>query len=463
MPNRLEQVLRQARKLVVPTRAEEKEVRAIANEVEHRVRMAADGAPERGAVVLGGSYAKGTWLRGGADIDLFVKFPQHTPREQLEAVGLNIGFEALKDASPGLRYSEHPYVEATMRGIKVNVVACYDVPKGQWKSAADRSPYHTLFVKSAFDAKMKDEARLLKKFVKGIGLYGAEIEVQGFSGYVCEVLIAKYRTFTHTLKAASTWSEKEAIAIEAIDPNLLKIFKGTPIVLDPVDPRRNLAQAIAPANMAYFILASRAFLKEPIIDYFQANHAPAPKTWKPPLVDNLVLLPFRHSQRSVDVLWGQLRKTLRFLGKQLSIAGYRVLREACASNEKDESAFLFLLEDRTLPPAFERIGPRVFSSTDSQRFVSKNSKSALLMWAASDHRIHALLRFKQQRAEDWLKWTLSKVSSTSGVSRGLVQELRESHQVYTGRRALPTLEKNPWLASVTARLLSTDRFAFRGN
>lgn len=462
MPNQLEEVLLQARKLVVPLQTEERKVRRIANEVETRVKAAAKKARRNLTVVLGGSYAKGTWLRGEADIDLFVKFPQRTPHEQLEKGGVSIGFEALKDASPTLRYSEHPYVEATMLGTRVNVVACYDVSKGQWKSAADRSPYHTQFVQAAFDAVMKDEARLVKKFVKGIGLYGAEIEVQGLSGYVCEVLIAKYRTFINVLKAASRWREGETIAPEASDPNLFKLFKGTPIILDPVDPRRNLAQAIAPANTASFLLASRAFLKKPQIDYFQASKEIS-KTWKPPLVDNLVLLLFRHSQRSVDILWGQLRRTLRFLGKQLTIAGFHVLRAACASNETTESAFLFLLQDHTLPPAFERTGPKVFTESDSERFIAKNAKAALLMWPADDFRIHALFRVRPRETEDWFKSTLSKLSLTSGVSRGLAQDLRQTHEVFTARRTMLALQNRPWLTAAASRFLSTDRLALRGN
>jgi tRNA nucleotidyltransferase (CCA-adding enzyme) len=48
---------------------------------------------------------------------------------------------------------------------------------------------------------MLGEVRLLKKFMKGTGVYGAEIKIGGFSGYLCELLILKYRSFAQTIEA----------------------------------------------------------------------------------------------------------------------------------------------------------------------------------------------------------------------------------------------------------------------
>ena len=48
----------------------------------------------------------------------------------------------MKKYSPYVRYSEHPYVEAKIKNTKINVVPFYDVKIGEWKSAADRSPFH---------------------------------------------------------------------------------------------------------------------------------------------------------------------------------------------------------------------------------------------------------------------------------------------------------------------------------
>ena len=40
--------------------------------------------------------------------------------------------------------------------------------------------------------------------VKGIGIYGAELSIAGFSGYVTEVLVLKYGDFKNVIKNIAT-------------------------------------------------------------------------------------------------------------------------------------------------------------------------------------------------------------------------------------------------------------------
>ena len=54
-------------------------------------------------VVFGGSFAKGTWLKNEADIDIFVKFNNQTSLEDFENYGKEIGLQSLKNYSPYLR------------------------------------------------------------------------------------------------------------------------------------------------------------------------------------------------------------------------------------------------------------------------------------------------------------------------------------------------------------------------
>ena len=99
---------------------------------------------------LGGSYAKSTWLPEKAvydvDIDIFVKFNKKTSEKDFTNLGLEIGFQSLKKYKPYTRHAEHPFVETIINGTKVNIVPCYDVNKGEWQSATDRSIYHTRYM-----------------------------------------------------------------------------------------------------------------------------------------------------------------------------------------------------------------------------------------------------------------------------------------------------------------------------
>src|SRR5437660_1395852 len=179
-------VLEQVKKFIIPTAKEQEKMKELAEYSLQLVKEQATKFPNVVGVEIGGSYAKGTWLQGKVDLDIFVKLEEDTDEKTFESVGKEIGFGALKKFKPYVRYSDHPYVEADIKGTPVNVVPCYDVQAGQWKSAADRSAFHVELVKTRLSEAQKLEVRLLKKFMKGVGVYGAEIEKEGFSGYRSE-------------------------------------------------------------------------------------------------------------------------------------------------------------------------------------------------------------------------------------------------------------------------------------
>ena len=149
-------------------------------------------------VKTGGSFAKDTNLKKDMDIDIFILIEKNTNEQDFEKIALNVGFKCLKEYHPITRYSEHPYVEGFVslkhnnkERVRINIVPCYNVEKGLWKSSADRSQYHTEYMKKNLTSEQKNQIRILKAFLKGIGIYGAELSIAGFSGYVTEVLVTK--------------------------------------------------------------------------------------------------------------------------------------------------------------------------------------------------------------------------------------------------------------------------------
>ncbi|MDP8888198.1 MAG: nucleotidyltransferase domain-containing protein [Thermoproteota archaeon] len=161
--------------LCEPSHSKERSIATVAQEAKALVESYVTRLDEVVDVVFGGSFAKGTWLPDHADIDIFVKIKPSVDIEKFEEMGRDIGRKALKNYGPKLRYSDHPYVEVFVKKVRVNVVPCYDVEQGKWRSAADRSPFHTQYISSNFDDEKRRQARLLKKFLKSVGIYGAEI------------------------------------------------------------------------------------------------------------------------------------------------------------------------------------------------------------------------------------------------------------------------------------------------
>ena len=187
----------------MPSSNQVSKVNKNANEAFKLVNKECSNHKEVVSVQFGGSYAKGTWTPEKIDVDIFVKLKKSTSEKKFSELGKKIGFNALKKYNPYVRYSEHPFVEAVIDGTLVNVVPCYDVKKGEWKSAADRSTFHTEFMSEKLTGQMKNDISLLKCMMKSNGVYGAEIANQGFSGYVTEVLGYYFGSFSNVMKEIS--------------------------------------------------------------------------------------------------------------------------------------------------------------------------------------------------------------------------------------------------------------------
>lgn len=459
-------VISKALQLCQPSSKEVQHLTEIAEEAMKLLRQYY--SPMITDVVLGGSFAKGTWLKrkdihdnsvkseGCTDIDIFIKIDVSLQDEEFDELAKKIAKQSLSGYNPRLRYSSHPYVEAYVKGIRVNVVPCYNVEKGRWKSAADRSPFHTEYIRDNLDDEKKNQVRLLKKFLKSIGVYGAEIATAGFSGYVTEILILKYGSFVSVLKAISNIKEdKNVISIGKFDEDVLKIFQSPVIIIDPIDSRRNLGTAISAESVGKAVLAARAFLEKPSLDFFREKKERYNETFKE-IYSNLLIVEFIYRQRSPDIIWGQIKRTLNAISKQLCIANFTVIRSIGDIDEKGHATFVFLLEAITLPPYMARTGPHIFRRNDTTSFISENIKKSLLMWIDNEMKVKSLVERKTTNAKEYVKLILANKKDV-GVTKGLIEDIQETLQIYTGdEKEIHGLVKN-----AIYKLITTDSRIFR--
>jgi tRNA nucleotidyltransferase (CCA-adding enzyme) len=437
--------------LCEPTHIQEHRIAKVAQEAKTHVDSYVAQLDDVVDVVFGGSFAKGTWLPGHADIDIFVKIKPSVGIEKFEEMGREIGSEALKSYGPKLRYSDHPYVEVFVKKVRVNVVPCYDVEQGKWQSAADRSPFHTQYISSNFDDEKRRQARLLKKFLKSVGIYGAEISTEGFSGYVSEVLVLKYSSFENLLRAAADWQERQIIAVSDYDSDFVRVSNSPVIIIDPVDSRRNLGTAISPESVAKFMLAARKFLEKPSLDFFKEGKY---RRGTIKLLPNVLVVEFSHEKKSPDIIWGQLKRSLSAIAKQLELAHFEVLRSSCVTDEKSSAALAFLLESITLPPYTKRKGPEVFRRKDTASFLS-NRKKPLASWVDREMRIAMVIERRATDARKFVKSLLINHRENSGVSKDLIVN---KLQIYSGsdRKIIKGLAKK-----AIGDVVSTERLIFR--
>ncbi len=442
-------VIKKSKEIAIPNHTQRKRVDKIANQVFSLVNQVAEKQKSVVSVHFGGSYAKETWTPEKIDIDIFVKFKKTTTEKNFETIGKKIGFDSLKKFKPYVRYSEHPFVEANIDGVGVNIVPCYDIKKGEWKSAADRSTFHTEFMSEKLTGSMKDDIRVLKCFLKINGMYGAEIAKQGFSGYVCEVLVYYLGSFENVLKKISKLDNNEMIGESP------RRFESPIVIIDPIDRNRNLGAAISIQNVTNFVLIARNFLKKSSISYFkQKTKVRVPKE----LAKNTLVVNFKYKKRSEDIIYGQIKRASNSIESQMIKEGFNVLRNDALVYDEDKASLLFLLESLTISKNEIRVGPEVFSENFSSKFININSKKSKLMWADKDGKLQSLQTRRYENAKSFLSDLIKNRIGESGIPKGLRGDFRTGFKITSGEG-----KQNISVKKSISNLITTDEAAFSTN
>lgn len=355
-------------KNIVPTPEARASIKERADRLKSRVETYVASHGIDAEAFFAGSYSKDTYL-SDPDIDLFLLFPPEVSVEDMHRIGLETG-EAILDGAVR-KYSEHPYTNGTFEGLDVDLVPCFHVDSTEhMKSSVDRTPFHTKFIKERLDADGCNQVRLLKRFMKGIGAYGAERDARGFSGYLCEILVVRFGSFDGVLRAAARWRAGTIVEVAGKGPK----FDAPLVAYDPVDNRRNAAAAVHVDTLALFITAAREYLEGPRTEFF----FPHPK--EPASRERLRDLSASHGTRLVsavfpkpkglidDNLQAQLWKTRYAIQGALEDRGFPVIR-AAHSMTGGKMTVVLELETDVLPRTHKHAGPPAW--VDSGPFLEK--------------------------------------------------------------------------------------------
>jgi tRNA nucleotidyltransferase (CCA-adding enzyme) len=372
--------------------------------------------------MLVGSAARNTWLSGDHDLDIFLGV---STDGSLDAA-MDIARLVAPDHEE--KYAAHPYVHAKLNGFEIDLVPCYLVDDAAMlKSAVDRTPFHTKYIAEKIIG-LEDEVLLLKQFLKGIRVYGSELKVGGFSGYLSELLVLYYGSFPEVLQAAAVWRPGEFIDLERHGKEL---HREPLVVIDPVDPGRNVAAALTLDNMFRFVVASRSFLKVPSIGFFFPSS-------ERPLSDDelrekisargssLILIQFKPPSVVEDVLFPQLRKAEESVKSLLERNGFSLLRSSVESF-RDMAVMLFEVEVWVQSRVCRRIGPPAWEAEHISRFLAAHPRPLCGPYIR-DGRVVVEEPRKYTIASDLLAAELGNLS----LGKHLSESIREAYKIYVG-------------------------------
>ncbi len=353
-----EQINLEVLKRIRPKKEERKELERKYQDLENRIEEILNKNKIPSKIMLSGSFSRDTWLSGNRDIDLFIILPYESefqPEEILATIKKDFKLNWIK------KHAKHPYLFAIYEGIEIEIIPCYEFhPDRPLKSAGDRTQKHKEFIIQNLPTGTNDEVRLLKQFMRGIDVYGAEIKIHGFSGYLTELLIIHYNgKFIEVLKNASKLGTEIIIFKENLEVDPERYKDDTLIVIDPVDDNRNVASALNEYTLAKFIAAANAFLKKPTIDFFFAKPIMMSKSKimemeNSPIVFSATLQP--EPDIADDILWGQLRRFEKSVERYLTEERVKPIIIDSIITNNEIMTILITLEETT-PPYKWKIGP----------------------------------------------------------------------------------------------------------
>ncbi|MDE1827774.1 MAG: CCA tRNA nucleotidyltransferase [Candidatus Micrarchaeota archaeon] len=383
-----------------PSKLEVESTIANANRTMARLKKI---VPKGVTLVVAGSIARSTNLKGDHDIDIFMLFDKKVSHKNLEKMGIEYA-KRMVDKKSGerfeLKYAQHPYARLHLDKIdmKIDVVPAYKIDNiEELATAVDRTPLHTKFINKHFTDKMRDDVRLLKYLLKGHGIYGAEVKVQGFSGYLCELLIYNFGSFNNLLESAVNFkmplciSPKDKAA--KADKQTFEKFGSDFVVIDPVDSNRNVAAGVSKESLARFAFIANKFLQNPDIKIFYGEGFSSSQISK--RIESIVkssgldlyLMVISVPDKSEDIVWPQLRKASEIIDTQIKKFGFRTyLGHVWIERKK---GFIAYLAPRESLPTRVFQGPSVFYGTKSVEGFLNSHKHALAITVEQD-RINAI-------------------------------------------------------------------------
>ncbi|MDE1811207.1 MAG: hypothetical protein KGH66_04145, partial [Candidatus Micrarchaeota archaeon] len=348
-------------------------------------------------------------------------------KDAIEKKGLEIG-KAIVDAKRSerhtVKYAEHPYTRIIFMGagINVDIVPAYKITNAKdMGTAVDRTQLHNQFVNDNMKQAQRDQVRVLKTFFKSHHIYGAEARVEGFSGYLCELLVYHYGSFNNVILGLSNLrlpTAIDALTGERASGNnkdldkLVKKFSKNFIVIDPTDSNRNVAASVSDESLARAVLVAHRLIGSPTKDtFFGKGYSDANSGAKiAKIAKELGVVPyvlhFKLPEIAEDITWQQLKKLSGRMDEALTSSGFRHTLAFNNISGNDGVIVTFMVE-QTLHSAIVR-GPSVTMTGSVESFV-RSHKGAFGISVMGD-RVYAIEKPKYATPKELISYFVSDKS-----------------------------------------------------
>ncbi len=357
--------------------------------------------------ILGGSGAKGTWLRT-FDADIFVLFDYNKFKDKSDKLSDILDKILKKKFKNVIRiHGSRDYFQIREISFTFEIVPILRIKKAeQAKNITDVSPLHSNWVLR--HKKLVNDMKLTKQLCQAQNVYGAESYIRGFSGYVCEILTAYYGSFLGLIRGASKWNDRVVVDVQKFykGKDIFKIVNTSKlmsplIVIDPVQKDRNASAALSKEKFEEFKKAAGNFLRNPSKVFFIRRDLHSLFLKGKSQNKKLIVIGAKPLTGKTDIVGSKLMKIYEFLIQKTVKNDFRVLKSAWEWDKKSDAAFYFLFEISPLSKNMEIGGPPLKIKQHADNFKKIHKKTFI-----KKGKIYAVEKRTFTKPEDLIKTLL---------------------------------------------------------
>ncbi len=360
-------------------------------------------------IVPGGSTAKGTFLKGNHDVDIFVRFKteKNNISNELEIFLKDLAKEekiTVERIHGSRDYFNFVYKDLHFELVPVKLITL----STEADNVTDMSPLHVFWVEKYLNDELRKDILLAKQFCKAQGVYGAESYINGISGHVLDILLIHYGSFESFLENVSRWEEPVVIDHEKKHEDVFKSMNKAKlesplIVVDPIDQMRNASAAICEEKFDKLVFAANEFLAQASEDFF---------TIKPFVIDEVkeskeknelfLALEIKPLEGHKDVVGTKILKIFEYIQREMTEYGFTINRSSW--NFNDLSHIYFFIDSKSLEKEYVRKGPPAKVTEGAKQFKEKHGDSVF----EKDAYLHVTLKREFIEASDFLSWIIKE-------------------------------------------------------
>jgi len=398
--NKIKSILDDVLKEIQPDKNYEKEIFEKLNSIIKKINQNQKNIK----AVLGGSGAKGTWLKT-FDADIFVLFDYSKFKDKSDKLS-DILEKILKKKFKNVTrlHGSRDYFQIRQNNFTFEIIPILKIQKSeQSRNITDVSPLHSRWVLR--HKKVINDMKLTKQFCQSQNIYGAESYIRGFSGYVCEILTVYYGSFVNLIRNAAKWPNKLVIDIEKYykGKDVFKIVNTSKlisplVVIDPVQKDRNAAAALSTEKFEGFKKVAKDFLYNPSKEFFVKQDTKSLFLKLKSKDKKAIILTVSPLSGKIDVVGSKLLKIYEFLSQQAQKHDLKIIKSDWEWDKKSDANFYFLFGKGKLSANIEIEGPPISIKQHAEQFKKRHKKTFI-----KKGRLYAIGRREFLNPEDFFR------------------------------------------------------------